>query len=195
MFSNVRVNQQIFVLDKANGVFEVGTVCEEPKFRYSQQPMSQNGQFNNPYQMPQTVQVVDLKIQTPNGLRTLSGLPVDKNVFDNEAKTLFCTEDKNLMLNEFKVLKTQSENHVKQTQYHQDMIGRYGGWIEMLDPVEAEKKRNEQEIATLKKSVAEQTELTRQALEQNRELIQQIQMFMNKSDGGNAKPSKTKENA
>lgn len=183
MFSTVRVNQQIYILDKANGTFEIGTVCEEPKARFSQTPP--NTQFNMPYTQPMTVQVVDLKIQTPNGIQTLVGLPVDKNVYDNQAKTLFATEDKATMLNELKVLKGQSEAHVKQTQYHQDMIGKYEGWIEMLNPEEAEKKRNEQKIATLEEGFRQQQEL-------NRQLVERMQELISKLDGG-SKNSKNKE--
>lgn len=184
MFSTVRVNQQIYILDKANGTFEVGTVCEEPKTRFSQ--MTPNQQFNTPYPQPMTVQVVDLKIQTPNGTQALQGLPMDKNVYDNPAKTLFATEDKATMLNELKVLKSQSENHVKQTQYHQEMIGKYDGWIDMLNPEEAEKKRNDAKIASLEKGLAQQQEM-------NRQLIEQMQALMMKLDGGNAKQTKNKE--
>lgn len=177
MFSTARVNQQIFILDKANGTFEVGTVCEEPKMRYSTIP--QNQQFNAPYSQPMTVQVVDLRIQTPSGIQSLQGLPTDKNVYDNQAKTLFATEDKAIMLNELRVLKGQSEAHVKQTPYHQEMIGKYDGWIEMLNPEEAEKKRTEQKIASLEKM--------------NADLMAQMQLLISKLDGDKTKTNKTKE--
>lgn len=183
MFSTVRVNQQIYVLDKANGAFEVGTVCEEPKTRFSQIPQSQ--QFNMPYAQPMTAQVVDLKIQTPNGVRDIKGLPMDKNVYDNQDKTLFATEDKAIMLNELKGLKSQSENHVKMTKYHEAMIPKYESWIDMLNPEEAEKKRQGQEIETLKKTVQEQAEM-------NRQLMEQMQVLVSKLDGAN-KTSKNKE--
>lgn len=184
MFSTVRVNQQIYILDKANGTFEVGTVCEEPKMRFSQMP--QNQQFATPYSQPMTVQVVDLKVQTANGTQTLLGLPMDKTVFDNPAKTLFATEDKATMLNELMVLKGQSENHVKQTAYHKEMIGKYEGWIGLLNPEEAEKKRNEEKIASLENGLKQQQEM-------NLKLIEQMQALMNKLDGGNSKNSKNKE--
>lgn len=182
MFSTVRVNQQIFILDKANGTFEVGTVCEEPKTRFVSQPMQPSQyQFNQ----PMSYQVVDLKVQTPSGTQTLMGLPMDKNVYDNQNKTLFATEDKAAMLNELKVLKGQSENHIKQTPYHQEMIGRYEGWIDLLSPEEAEKKRNEAKIASLEKGLQQQQEM-------NNQLIAQMQALMAKLDGG-SKTSKNKE--
>lgn len=183
MFSTVRVNQQIYVLDKANGTFEVGTVCEEPKTRYSQ--ITPNQQFNTPYPQPMTVQVVDLKIQTPNGTQTLQGLPMDKSVYDNQAKTLFATEDKAIMLNELKGLKNQSENHVKMTKYHEEMIPKYEEWIGLLNPEEAEKKRNEAKIASLEKGLAQQQEL-------NNRLMERMEALMMKLDGG-SKQTKTKE--
>lgn len=183
MFSTVRVNSQIFILDKANGTFEVGTVCEEPKTRYAQIPPNQ--QFNTPYAQPMTVQVVDLKIQTPSGTQTLQGLPMDKNVYDNPTKTLLATEEKSIMLNEIKGLKSQSENHVKMTKWHESMIPKYDEWIGVLSPEEAEKKRNEAKIASLEKGLAQQQEM-------NRQLIEQMQALMSKLDGGN-KSSKNKE--
>lgn len=193
MFSNVRVNQQIFVLDKANGVFEVGTVCEEPKTRFYTPTTPQNNQFGYPMPMAQPVQVVDLVIQTPTGRCPLKGLPMDKNFYDNETKTLFATEDKQLMLNELKTVKSQSEEHVKRTPFCQEMIGKCDKWVEMLDPEAAEKKRVEQRMATLEKSNAEQADMLRQLLEQNQKLMQQL--VEQKSDNEKNKPSKTKENA
>lgn len=191
MFSNVRVNQQIFILDKATGTFEVGTVCEEPKTRFSTAQQSQT--YLNPYAQSITVQVVDLKVQTPTGTQTLQGLPMDKNVFDNPSKTLFVTEDKGLMLNELKVLKTLSETHLKQTEYHKDMIVKYDAWIAMLNPEEAEKRRTEQKMDSLEKALEQQTEINKQIMEQLQMLSKQNEMLMNRGDSEkNVKP-KNKE--
>lgn len=197
MFSTVRVNQPIFILDKSARTFEVGTVCEDPKTRYVQ--IQQNQTFNNPYAQPMTVQVVDLKVQTPSGTQTLNGLPMDKTVFDNQAKTVFITEDKESMLNELRALKIQSENHVKMTKYHEEMIPKFDEWIGVLNPEEAEKKRQEQKIQNLEKAYEEQSKAMQQMMEnsnrqmeQNRMLMEQIQAMLKNSDGAN-KTSKTKE--
>lgn len=198
MFSTARVNQQIYILDKANRAFEIGTLCEEPKVRYSTQPVQQ--QYNMPYPQQTTIQVVDLKVQTPNGIQTLSGLPMDKTVFDNPAKTVFVTEDKEAMLNELRVMRDQSVNHVKQTKYHEEMIPMYDGWIDILNPEEAEKKRQEQKIQNLEKAYEEQSKAMQQMMEnsqkqmeQNRLLMEQLQVMLKNSEVGNAKPSKNKE--
>lgn len=199
MFSNLRVNQQIYILDKAERIFEIGTVCEEPKLRYSTQPNPQ--QYNMPYPQPMTVQVVDLKVQTPSGMQPISGLPVDKTVFDNQAKTVFITEDKDAMLNELKTLKSQSENHVKMTKYHEEMIPKYDEWIGVLNPEEAEKKRQEQKIQNLEKAYEEQSKALQQMMENNQKQMEQNRMLMEQiimlkgSENGNVKPSKNKENA
>lgn len=194
MFSNVRVNQQIFVLDKANRIFDVGTVCEEPKTRWYTPTKPQTNQFGYPMPTPQPIQVVDLVIQTPTGRCPLQGLPMDKNFHENDAKTLYVTEDKQIMLNEFNTLKGISENHVKQTQYHQDMIGKYEGWIEILNPEEAERKRNEQKMANLESALAQQTQINQQIMEQLQMLSKQNEMLMSKNgEDKSAKPSKTKE--
>lgn len=194
MFSNVRVNQQIFVLDKANGIFEVGTVCEEPKTRYYTPSQPQTNQFGYPMPMAQPVQVVDLVIQTPTGRCPVKGLPLDKNFFENEAKTLFVTEDSQIMLNEFKTLKGISETHIRQTQYHQDMIGKYENWIDILNPEEAERKRNEQKMAQLENALAQQTAINQQIMEQLQMLSKQNEMLMNKNgEDKNVKTSKIKE--
>lgn len=190
MFSNVRVNQQIFVLDKANGVFEIGTVCEEPKTRWYTPAQTQTNQFGYPMTSQQPIQVVDLVIQTPTGRCPVKGLPMDKNFYNNEAHTLFVTEDKQIMLNEFNTLKGISENHIKQTQYHQDMIGKYEGWIEILNPEEAEKKRNEQKMANLENALAQQTAINQQIMEQLQMLSKQNEMLMNKGAEDKGKTSK-----
>lgn len=196
MFSNVRVNQQIFVLDKANGIFEVGTVCEEPKTRYYTPSKTQTNQFGYPMPMQQPIQVVDLVIQTPTGRCPVQGLPMDRNFYENEAKTLFVTEDSQIMLNEFKTLKSISETHVKQTQYHQDMIGKYENWIDILNPEEAEKKRLAAELATMKNAYAEQTKINQQVIEQLQALAKQNEMLLaQRGEDKNVKTSKNKENA
>lgn len=196
MFSNVRVNQQIFVLDKANGIFEVGTVCEEPKTRYYTPSKTQTNQFGYPMPMQQPIQVVDLVIQTPTGRCPVQGLPMDRNFYENEAKTLFVTEDSQIMLNEFKTLKSISETHVKQTQYHQDMIGKYENWIDVLNPEEAEKKRLAAELATMKNAYAEQTKINQQVIEQLQALAKQNEMLLaQRGEDKNVKTSKNKENA
>lgn len=193
MFSNVRVNQQIFVLDKANGIFDVGTVCEEPKTRYYTPSQPQTNQYGYPMPMTQPVQVVDLMIQTPTGRVPVKGLPLDKNFYENEAKTLFVTEDSQIMLNEFKTLRGISENHIKQTQYHQDMIGKYDNWIDILNPEEAERKRNEQKMANLENALAQQTAINQQIMEQLQMLSKQNEMLMNKNGEDKNKTSKNKE--
>lgn len=191
MFSNVRVNQQIFALDKVNGILDVGTVCEEPKTRFSQQ-QPQTNQFGYPMPMQQPMQVVDLVIQTPTGRVPIKGLPMDKNVYDNDAKTYFVTEDKQQMLNELKLLRNQSEEHVKRTPFYEEMIGKCDRWVELLDPEAAEKKRVEQRMASLEKSNAEQADMLRELMEQNRQLMQQL---VNKGGEDKSKTSKNKENA
>ena len=194
MFSNVRVNQQIFVLDKANGIFEVGTVCEEPKTRYYTPSQPQTNQFGYPMPMAQPVQVVDLVIQTPTGRCPVKGLPLDKNFFENEAKTLFVTEDSQIMLNEFKTLKGISETHIRQTQYHQDMVGKYENWIDILNPEEAERKRNEQKMAQLENALAQQTAINQQIMDQLQMLSKQSELLMNRNgEDKNTKPLKNKE--
>lgn len=199
MFSNVRVNQQIFVLDKANGIFEVGTVCEEPKTRYYTPSQPQTNQFGYPLPMAQPVQVVDLVIQTPTGRCPVKGLPLDKNFYETEAKTLFVTEDSQIMLNELKTLKGISETHIKQTQYHQDMVGKYENWIDILNPEEAERKRNEQKMVNLETALAQQTEINQRVMDQLQALAKQnerlqSELLMNRNgEDKNVKPSKTKE--
>lgn len=190
MFSNVRVNQQIFALDKVNGILDIGTVCEEPKTRFSQ-PQTQTNQYGYPMSMP-PVQVVDLVIQTPTGRVPIKGLPMDKNVFDNDAKTYFVTEDKQLMLNELRLLRNQSEEHVRRTPFFQEMIGKCDKWVEILDPETAEKKKLELRLDSIEKDNAEKTNMLRELMEQNRQLMQQL---VNKGGEDKTKLSKNKENA
>lgn len=177
MFSTVRVNSQIFILTKGQTpVLEVGNVCEEPKLKPAPY---QPAQMPNPYQYPQP-QVVELVVQTPNGRRTLQGLPSDKTAFDGNNGAIFVTEDKNLMLNELNVLKTQSENIVKGYEHNKELIGIYDGMIGTLNPEAAEKKQYEARISSLESQL-------QQTLDMMREM-----MSREKSDGG-GKSSKNKE--
>lgn len=178
MFSTVRVNSQIFILTKGQTpILEVGNVCEEPKLKPAPY---QPSQMPNPYQYPQP-QVVELVVQTPNGRRTLQGLPSDKTAFDGNNGAIFVTEDKNLMLNELTVLRTQSENIVKGYEQNKELIGIYDGMIGTLNPEVAEKKQYEARISSLENQL-------QQTLDMMREM-----MSRNEKPDGASKTSKNKE--
>lgn len=178
MFSTVRVNSQIFILTKGQTpVLEVGNVCEEPKLKPAPY---QPSQMPNPYQYPQP-QVVELVVQTPNGRRALQGLPGDKTAFDGNNGAIFVTEDKNLMLNELNVLKTQSENIVKSYEHNKELIGIYDGMIGALNPEAAEKKQYEARISSLENQLQQTLNMMREMMSRNE-----------KPDGG-SKTSKNKE--
>lgn len=178
MFSTVRVNSQIFILTKGQTpILEVGNVCEEPKLKPAPY---QPSQMPNPYQYPQP-QVVELVVQTPNGRRTLQGLPSDKTAFDGNNGAIFVTEDKNLMLNELNVLRTQSENIVKGYEQNKELIGIYDGMIGTLNPEVAEKKQYEARISSLENQL-------QQTLDMMREM-----MSRNEKPDGASKTSKNKE--
>lgn len=178
MFSTVRVNSQIFILTKGQTpILEVGNVCEEPKLKPAPY---QSSQMPNPYQYPQP-QIVELVVQTPNGRRTLQGLPSDKTAFDGNNGAIFVTEDKNLMLNELNVLRTQSENIVKGYEQNKELIGIYDGMIGTLNPEVAEKKQYEARISSLENQL-------QQTLDMMREM-----MSRNEKPDGASKTSKNKE--
>lgn len=134
--------------------------------------------------------VVDIVAQVGNEKRNLNGLPSDKDIFDYQGNMVITT-NKDLMSNEVKMLKEQHENIVKSYDRSKELIGIFETMLVSLNPEEAEKKRNEQKIASLEESLRQQSEINKQMLAQLSALSQQNAALMSKMEGG--KQSKNKD--
>ena len=139
----------------------------------------------NPYQYPQPM-VVDIVANVGQDKRNLNGLPAENDIADFNGNVVV-TLDKDKIANEIKVLYKEQENIYNGHDRAKELTGIYSGMQSRLNPEEAEKKAQADEIAALKNTVAQLTQLMQQQ-------TVQFQQFMNQTSASvNTKSSKNKE--
>lgn len=139
----------------------------------------------NPYQYPQPM-VVDIVANVGQDRRNLNGLPADNDIFDYNGNVVISL-DKDKIANEIKVLYKEQEGIYNSHDRAKELMGIYSGMLSSLNPEDAEKKAQAEEIASLKNTVAQLTQLMQRQTEQ-------FQQFMNQGPASsNSKPSKNKE--
>lgn len=188
MFSQSRTNSPIYILTKG-----VKPTLEQGIIQSVSQPRP--AQFNNQqaYQFPQPM-VVDIVATVGNERRNLNGLPSDKTIFDFQQGNMVVTIDKNLVINEVKALTQADEFTIQQYEPAKERLVVYKGMIDALCPEEAEKRRNEEKIQSLEKSLQQQNLINQQMLEQLTNLQKQNEALMGKLDAEKTnKKQKTNE--
>lgn len=139
----------------------------------------------NPYQYPQPM-VVDIVANVGQDKRNLNGLPAENDIADFNGNVVV-TLDKDKIANEIKVLYREQESIYNGHDRAKELMGIYSGMLSSLNPEEAEKKAQADEIAALKNTVAQLTQLMQQQ-------TVQFQQFMNQTSASvNTKSSKNKE--
>ena len=139
----------------------------------------------NPYQYPQPM-VVDIVANVGQDKRNLNGLPAENDIADFNGNVVV-TLDKDKIANEIKVLYKEQESIYNGHDRAKELMGIYSGMLSSLNPEEAEKKAQADEIAALKNTVAQLTQLMQQQ-------TVQFQQFMNQTSASvNTKSSKNKE--
>lgn len=197
MFKQARQNSYIYILTKGiNPILETGVIQTVSQPRVGQF----NPQQQNPYQYPQPM-VVDIVANVGADRRNLNGLPADLDIADYNGNVVV-TLDKDKICNEIQVLYKDQEAIVNGHDRAKELMGIYSGMLNSLNPEQAEKRAQADKIAALEKSLADQSavlqqtmEQNRLVMEQNRQFMEQMQAFMSQSAGSNNKSSKTKENA
>lgn len=165
MFRQARNNSFIYVLTKgANPVLETGVIQTVSQPRMPQYTPNQQ----NPYQYPQPM-VVDIVAMVGQERRNLQGLPADNDIFDFNGNVVI-TLDKEKIANEIKVLYKEQESIYNGHERAKELMGVYSGMLSSLNPEEAEKKAQAQEIAYLKDAMAKQTEMFNQLMQQMNQL-------------------------
>lgn len=165
MFRQARNNSFIYVLTKgANPVLETGVIQTVSQPRMPQFTPNQQ----NPYQYPQPM-VVDIVAMVGQERRNLQGLPADNDIFDFNGNVVI-TLDKEKIANEIKVLYKEQESIYNGHERAKELMGVYSGMLSSLNPEEAEKKAQAQEIAYLKDAMAKQTEMFNQLMQQMNQL-------------------------
>ena len=130
--------------------------------------------------------VVDIVANVGQDKRNLNGLPAENDIADFNGNVVV-TLDKDKIANEIKVLYKEQESIYNGHDRAKELMGIYSGMLSSLNPEEAEKKAQADEIAALKNTVAQLTQLMQQQ-------TVQFQQFMNQTSASvNTKSSKNKE--
>lgn len=186
MFKQARPNALIYILNKGQEpFFETAIVQQVSPPRIAQVDPQQPA-----YQYP-PIYVVDIVAKVNNDVRNLKGLPAEADISDYSGNVVV-TLNKEKILQEVRSLYKVEDFRVND---HENAIKRrdiYRGMLEMLNPEEAERKRNADRIASLESALKQQTEI-------NQQMMAQLQVMMSKIEPANtntsAKTNKAKDNA
>ena len=162
MFQNLRANSQIFILHKdAKPYIEVASVAgvSMPKPKYPLTAPSLG-------QIPQVEMVVDLNVNVNGQGTVFQGLPAGAEIADfgqNGNIVISCSRE--AMNSEIASMKQRSQEIINSVSYHQGVIAGCDEMLNSLNPEYAEKARQEQEIADLKKQMTSLMEMNRQLMQ------------------------------
>lgn len=162
MFQNLRANSQIFILHKdAKPYIEVASVTgvSMPKPKYPLTAPSLG-------QIPQVEMVVDLNVSVNGQGTAFQGLPAGAEIADfgqNGNIVISCSRE--AMNSEIASMKQRSQEIINSVSYHQGVIAGCDEMLNSLNPEYAEKARQEQEIADLKKQMTSLMEMNRQLMQ------------------------------
>ena len=166
MFKQARNNSFIYILTKGqNPVLETGVIQTVSQPRMTQFTPNQQ----NPYQYPQPM-VVDIVANVGQDKRNLNGLPAENDISDFNGNVVV-TLDKDKIANEIKVLYKEQESIYNGHDRAKELMGIYSGMLSSLNPEEAEKKAQADEIAALKNTVAQITQIMQQQTVQCLKLV------------------------
>ena len=146
MFSNLRVNSQIYILHKDSTPYlEVGSVISVsqpvPKF-----PITN---FSTPQEM-----VVDITVRVKDSNITLQKLPANLDIAD-QGISIVVTTSREAMNSEIDALRQKSLSIINSIDYHKKVIQDCENLLQELNPEFAEQKQQKQEIDTLKSQMSE----------------------------------------
>lgn len=149
MFSNLRINSQIYILHRDTTPYiEIGQVVSvsQPRPKY---------QTNN-YITPQE-QVVDIVVGVNGNNITLQSLPANLDVADQGTinGSLFITTQRDAMNTEINSMRQKSLDIINSIDHHKKVIQDCEVLLQRLNPEFAEQKQQKQEIDMLKTQMSE----------------------------------------
>ena len=149
MFSNLRINSQVYILHKdSNPYIEIGQVVSvsQPRPRY------QTGSFITPQE-----QVVDMVVGVNGNNITLQSLPANLDVADQGTinGSLFISTSRDAMNTEINSMRQKSLDIINSVENHKKIVQDCEVLLQRLNPEFAEQKQQKQEIDMLKAQVSE----------------------------------------
>ena len=158
MFQNLRTNSQLYILHKnGNPYFECGTVINitgpKPKYPMSPTPL---GAF------PQMEMVVDIVVNIGGQQVPLKDLKANADIDDNGTVIVSCSKD--AINSEVALLRQKSMDILNSVDYHKNVITCCDKMLNDLNPEIAAKRRQDEEMKTLKEQMADLMEMNRQLM-------------------------------
>lgn len=149
MFSNLRINSQLYILHKGNTPYvEVGQVVNvsQPQPRF---------QMNN-IMAPQEM-LVDIVVSVNGSNITLQKLPANLDIADQITSNggIVITTSKEAMNSEVASLKQKSLEIINSVDYHKKVIQDCDIILQKLNPEFAEQEQQKLEISNLKNQMSE----------------------------------------
>ena len=168
MFQNLRENSQLFILHKdGNPYLEYGTVASvtapTPKYPVSPAPM---GTF------PQMEMVVDIMVNIGGQVVPLKDLKANADIDDNGTVVVSCSKD--AINSEVSMMRQKSMDILSSTDYHKNVMACCDKMLNDLNPEIAAKRKQDEEIRSMKEQMNTIVKSMNMLAEQNRQLMEQL---------------------
>lgn len=149
MFSNLRINSQLYILHRDTTPYiEIGQVISVSQPR----PKFQTGNYITPQE-----QVVDIVVNINGNNITLQSLPANLDVADQGTinGSLFISTSRDAMNTEINSMRQKSLDIINSVENHKKTVQDCELLLQRLNPEFAEQKQQKQEIDMLKTQVSE----------------------------------------
>ena len=168
MFGNLRANNIFYVLHKESTPYlEKGTVVSVSA------PMPQLTQLNGIGQP--TLYSVDVTVKINDNTTTFQKLPANLEVADFAGNgNIVVASSRSAMNSELQAMRQRSVDIVKSVDYHNGIIQVCDKILQDLNPEEAEKAAQQQEINTLKQQMSQMSQGMADLMRMNKELMEQL---------------------
>lgn len=183
MFQSLRANNQFYILHKEAVPFvETGNVVSVsapmPKF-----PMQAN--FGQPQEM-----AVDVVVRIGDNVNTFQKLPANAEIADfGPNGNIVVSSSKEAINSELASMKQKSIDIINSVDFHRSVIEGCDKVLHDLNPEYAERQKQEQELADLRKQMDMMTRNMADLMSANRELIAQLRG----GEGSEAGTSRTRK--
>lgn len=168
MFQNLRANSQLYILHKdGNPYVEYGTVTNvtPPRAKYPMTPTPM-GQF------PQVETVVDVMVNIGGQQVPLKDLKANADIDDNGTVIVSCSRD--AINSEVSMMRQKSLDILNSIDYHKGVIACCDKMLNDLNPEIAAKRKQDEELKTMKEQMTSMMRSMNMLAEQNRQLMEQL---------------------
>ena len=169
MFQSLRQNSPLYILHKGNSPkLDIGYVISQPitKPKYTIPPtIGQAQEF-----------ITDLVVKVNNETINYNSIPAQLEVADcySNGENVVISTNKDAINAELSSLKQKSIDILNSIDIHKELIVKYDKLLSDLNPEYTEKKQQEQEINILKQQMGDMSNMMKELMDSNKQLIEHI---------------------